>query len=72
MGGISKGTRTVAIGTALGVALAIGVPMGVDGLRNWIGQIVLQAVHYHWQWERQQEQGILQMLNQTPASRPEA
>lgn len=26
---------------------------GIAYLRNWIGQIVISAVHQHWMWEQQ-------------------
>jgi len=39
----------------LGVGAAIATPHVVGYVRNWIGGIVLEAIHYHWQWEQQNQ-----------------
>lgn len=37
--------------------------------RNWVGGIVIEALHQHWQWEQVQLQGGLKLIPNGPDSR---
>ena len=47
-------TRPWLVGIMLGVGGSICWPYVEGHLRAWIGQIVVEAVHMHWQWEQSQ------------------
>jgi len=46
-------------GAAIGAVLLVIMPLAQDAVRNWIGQIVLEAIHYHYSWEQAQNRGIM-------------
>ncbi len=54
--------RPWVVGIILGVGAAVAGPYAAgyivglveEPLRNWIGQIVVEAVHLHWNWEQRQ------------------
>ena len=58
-------TRLALIG--LGVFLAVTFPFVKDATENWIKNVVLQAIHFHWQWEQAQEKQSLfkQLMEQS-------
>jgi hypothetical protein len=57
---------TMIAGVAVGVTISVVTPVVVREVRDWVGNIVLEAVHQHWMWEQQSnvfKPAILQELN---------
>lgn len=70
MGETTKKRLSWLLGITLGTAGGLSVPHIATAVENWLGNLMLQAIHQHWQWEQAQEsQSIIELLPNTSGTK---